>query len=414
MSQPIIQSLRELDAELQQQRLSAEADARILSAMRTQKQKQHAIVWYKRPALAWVACVMFVVGGFTQWISNPEHVEVQGGLQILRGTVSTSQDTLHCTTSSCALRFVERDVQIRTEQGSSIRRVHEDIQWKRGKAEFKVAHQTDARRPFRVFVSGGYIEVLGTRFTVWQGQHKGRVVLHEGTIRFVYTQGPTRLLRRQGTLHWPWRETKKLRSRPVHKVHSKKGHHRVTVRAVKRTRTRRTRPVVSIHRVQRRHIVRRQAIARKRTQVTQAIRPILIQPRIHNPSKIHASKPPVRRAVPKLHTIPSHWKRSSIQPTILLRLAAFLDDIERLRAQGRFMRAARHLRMQLKKMKHPSYRVIRERFHYELGLLLTHYAGSAPDACKHWQEHQRLFASSHRYRHEIDTFLRRLRCSAAQ
>jgi transmembrane sensor len=55
-----------------------------------------------------------------------------------------------------------------------------------------------------VLVSGGTIQVLGTRFTVAQENGSGRVTLHEGKIRFV-TAHRTAMLAPGESLEWPLR-----------------------------------------------------------------------------------------------------------------------------------------------------------------------------------------------------------------
>jgi transmembrane sensor len=84
-----------------------------------------------------------------------------------------------------------------------LRRAQPGAQLLRGTIEVTVAHRTPGQPALRIGVSDGAIEVLGTRFRVEQGASGGRVVLHEGSIRFVATDGRQRLLRPGEELRWP-------------------------------------------------------------------------------------------------------------------------------------------------------------------------------------------------------------------
>lgn len=70
-----------------------------------------------------------------------------------------------------------------------------------GSAAFEVEPRPGAA--LAVYVSGGQIEVLGTRFTVAQGEAGGEVELLRGAIRFVALDGRERRLAPGERLAWP-------------------------------------------------------------------------------------------------------------------------------------------------------------------------------------------------------------------
>jgi transmembrane sensor len=73
----------------------------------------------------------------------------------------------------------------------------------RGTAELEVRHRQRGSAPAVVLVSDGAIEVMGTRFTLTQGEIGGTVTLQQGAIRFRPRHGPEVDLRPGQTLAWP-------------------------------------------------------------------------------------------------------------------------------------------------------------------------------------------------------------------
>jgi transmembrane sensor len=73
----------------------------------------------------------------------------------------------------------------------------------RGRVHVAVAKRVAGQPPARLLVSGGAIEVRGTRFTIEQGEADGRVTLHDGAIRFVARDGRTVDLAPGESLAWP-------------------------------------------------------------------------------------------------------------------------------------------------------------------------------------------------------------------
>jgi hypothetical protein len=86
---------------------------------------------------------------------------------------------------------------------------------------------------------------------------------------------------------------------------------------------------------------------------------------------------------------------------------SLLDQIGRLRSQGRFGEAVRRLRRSLPRV---TDRVARERLSYELGTILTHHLRDAGAACRHWKRHLRAFGPR-RYGVEINKLRQQLGCT---
>jgi transmembrane sensor len=103
-----------------------------------------------------------------------------------------------------ATLFDERSgISLRNAGPLAFRREAAGLRIVRGTAELEVRRRPRGTAPAVVLVSGGAIEVMGTRFTLTQGQAGGTVTLHEGAIRFRPDRGPEVDLRPRQTLAWP-------------------------------------------------------------------------------------------------------------------------------------------------------------------------------------------------------------------
>jgi transmembrane sensor len=85
---------------------------------------------------------------------------------------------------------------------------------------------------------------------------------------------------------------------------------------------------------------------------------------------------------------------------------ALLEQVERLRSQQRYARAARLLRKSLPRI---ADRTTRERLSYELGSLLTYQLKQNDRACRHWKRHLRSFSPT-RYRADVERARKLLDC----
>jgi transmembrane sensor len=97
-----------------------------------------------------------------------------------------------------------RGVTISSLTRTTLRREARGIRLLSGRAVFDVQKRGAGAGPVRVLVSGGAIEVRGTRFTVNEsGAGSGTVELHEGAISFTDEQGLGHALAPGDVFSWP-------------------------------------------------------------------------------------------------------------------------------------------------------------------------------------------------------------------
>ncbi len=89
------------------------------------------------------------------------------------------------------------------DEPAQFRETLDGVELTQGVVTFDVDHDFPRAAPYRVRVSHGFIEVLGTRFTVTQRWGEGEVTLHRGSIRFTSDDGQVRQLTPGQTLRWP-------------------------------------------------------------------------------------------------------------------------------------------------------------------------------------------------------------------
>ena len=107
---------------------------------------------------------------------------------------------------SDALELVdaERQLRVTASAGTTLMREAKGVRLVQGQGVFQVAKQPQRPEPVRVLVSGGAIEVRGTRFTVTQGTDgAGHVTLEEGAIDFRFPSGRVKAIAPGETVHWP-------------------------------------------------------------------------------------------------------------------------------------------------------------------------------------------------------------------
>jgi transmembrane sensor len=85
----------------------------------------------------------------------------------------------------CVLRDDAWGGSLRPERKTRLKREGSAIRILSGQVVVNVNQRPPGARAAEVLVSGGTIQVLGTRFTVGQKNGSGRVTLHEGKIRFL-------------------------------------------------------------------------------------------------------------------------------------------------------------------------------------------------------------------------------------
>ena len=101
---------------------------------------------------------------------------------------------------ACALDLPA--MRIESDGTAHLRETPEGIRLLDGTVIFSVVPVPKGHPPVRVWVSGGTIDVLGTRFRVTHSQSGGSVQLLEGTIRFTFASGEVSVMHAGETLSW--------------------------------------------------------------------------------------------------------------------------------------------------------------------------------------------------------------------
>ena len=94
-------------------------------------------------------------------------------------------------------------LQVHVGQGARLRRETGGLRVVSGEASFVAEKRGPSEPPARVLVSGGAIEVIGTRFTVKQSGDSGELVLYEGVVRFVVSDGRIVAVLPGEAFRWP-------------------------------------------------------------------------------------------------------------------------------------------------------------------------------------------------------------------
>lgn len=417
MSDSFVDSLRELDDEFQQQQLSAEADARILAAIQTASKNTAPdtpwwLTWYLPVA---VSCLALVFGGVLHFSITPKGAQM-GGFWAMGGAYTFShQGALQCESPLCQLRVPARYVRVQAQKQTQLSRRKRDIQLVKGNASFWVGKQTPAMGPLRIYVSHGYIEVLGTHFTLTQGADGGHIALHHGKVRFVSSKGHERLLNTGQSLRWPLEGVLQRPSQRSAFAPTPRPTQHIAVKPQGRRMVRALPALRRLPDASAPSLDKGSSLGQTATKAATGPLPIAIAtppdtkapPQAGPVSPTNTALPPVRRPAVS-RRLPVHRVAPPVrlaQPVLQL-----LEEIERLRSQGHFAQAAALLVVACQKMRPQGPSAAYERLHYELGQLLAFQLKKKRKACLHWRDHLRLFSSSHRYASDIRASLRQLRC----
>lgn len=107
--------------------------------------------------------------------------------------------------SSGEATLVEKSLrlQVHVGKGARLKREPGGLRVVSGEASFVADKRLPTETPARVLVSGGAIEVIGTRFTVKQEGESGELVLYEGVVRFVVSDGRIVTVLPGEAFRWP-------------------------------------------------------------------------------------------------------------------------------------------------------------------------------------------------------------------
>lgn len=158
-------------------------------------------------AYALVVCtvVLVLLGGRALWTPD-RGGERAGDFVVLSSTADfrggNERGEFVVEQGSCQLETAER-VRIQVQGPTRLREEPAGVRLIEGTARMHVDKRREGEEPVRTLVSGGAIEVLGTRYVVHQQGERGWVKLLEGAIRFVPGEGAPIELGVGQTLHWP-------------------------------------------------------------------------------------------------------------------------------------------------------------------------------------------------------------------
>lgn len=124
--------------------------------------------------------------------------------EVTPAAVALQDGAVRVDAEALELFDAERKLRVTASAGTTLKREAKGVRLVQGQGVFQVAKQPARPEPVRVLVSGGDIEVRGTRFTVTQGADgAGHVTLEEGRIDFRFPSGHVRELAPGETVHWP-------------------------------------------------------------------------------------------------------------------------------------------------------------------------------------------------------------------
>ncbi len=195
MSDGPIEALRRAERELTEIPLSREADRRIRARIRSGGPRTSRSAWVVVSGLAFAAgALVALVMSRAPADPAPSSEGAVAGLAVGRAPcVATREGEAVVLDGACRAELSTPSMIVDAQGLAVIQRVEGGVRLLRGEALIRVPAVAAGAAPVRVEVSGGVIEVLGTRFTVRETGQGGSVVLHEGRIRLIAGDVPRAL-----------------------------------------------------------------------------------------------------------------------------------------------------------------------------------------------------------------------------
>ncbi|AGC45335.1 hypothetical protein MYSTI_04034 [Myxococcus stipitatus DSM 14675] len=200
--------LRREDSLRREQGMPVGVRARLGTRLREAREPRPAVAWHRRPVFWGLAtAVMVAVVALGVFFPRAPGSRSLGGLEVARASADLSAreevEGVEIQGGEAALVDVARGITLRNEGPLVVRREPSGVRLVRGRAEFSVTHRQVDDPPAVVLVSGGAIEIMGTRFTVEERGTGGTVTLHEGAIAFRRLDGEVIHVKVGQTLEWP-------------------------------------------------------------------------------------------------------------------------------------------------------------------------------------------------------------------
>ncbi len=179
--------------------LPASADRRIRARLRGEAPARRSLRW-GRLALAASLPVLAAVAVSR---AAPRHESMGGFALTTRCEAAEEGGAVRIASTGCGLRDDALGSLATALGPAMVRRTGDGLEVLSGTVELEVDHDHPRAGPYRVRVSQGWIEVLGTHFTVVQGAVGGAVSLQRGSIRFRADDGRVVMLAPGESLGWP-------------------------------------------------------------------------------------------------------------------------------------------------------------------------------------------------------------------
>ncbi|WP_426732876.1 FecR domain-containing protein [Myxococcus faecalis] len=162
--------------------------------------------WHRRP-VSWGLVVSTVAVALVVFFMRASAPRSVGGLEVAQASadllVREDSEGVVIQGGEATLLDASRGITLRNQGALVVRREPTGVRLVRGRAEFSVNHRPTDALPAVVLVSGGAIEVMGTRFTVEEQGREGTVTLHEGAIVFRQLGGEVVPVQVGQRLAWP-------------------------------------------------------------------------------------------------------------------------------------------------------------------------------------------------------------------
>ncbi len=192
------ESMQRLAGELDRVTPSAQLEARVLEG-RSPRRPVRLISVTAAFAFAVVVLLVVVAGRAEKKVDGFRVLTAAAGSVVAQG-----HGQVHVDQRGAELVDPSGEAKLAIEGEALVQAAPRGIVWHRGRVRISVKkHQA---QPWRVEVSDGVIEVLGTEFVVDQKASSGEAVLLEGRIRFVSKSGRVVLLAPGETVRWPLTE----------------------------------------------------------------------------------------------------------------------------------------------------------------------------------------------------------------
>lgn len=201
-------ALRDADAANEGRTLSTDAERRIRARMDAKWEQRARSRWALRvPVLVTVTALAALIVLVTWPDGGIDRPIARAGFSVPAAEADAvkaeADGTVRVLQSTSRLEVPGARVMVSARPGAHLLATGNGIRVLEGQVLVSVDKRKSDEPEAVVEVSHGFIEVLGTRFTVMQRADGGEVTLHEGRIRFRTQHGRTAVLSPGESLTWP-------------------------------------------------------------------------------------------------------------------------------------------------------------------------------------------------------------------